>query len=168
MSVTAEEKRRQNAASLKKWRNANPERAHAIAKRCRTRHQASDSLRLKRWRNNNRSRNNASYKRWLNADVRRRLAARMRTRIAWAVRHGTKAAPTLKLLGCSIEELKQHLEAQFKPGMSWSNYGLWHVDHRRPCAAFDLALPAQQEKCFHYTNLQPMWGIENIRKGDKV
>ena len=60
-----------------------------------------------------------------------------------------------------------HLEAQFKPGMTWDNYGLkgWHVDHIRPCASFDLRDPEQQRRCFHYTNLQPLWAEENLKKG---
>jgi hypothetical protein len=53
--------------------------------------------------------------------------------------------------------------------MTWENHGRygWHIDHIRPCASFDLADPEQQRKCFHYTNLQPLWASENMRKGDK-
>lgn len=76
---------------------------------------------------------------------------------------------TKNLLGCSIKFLKKHLESQFKLGMSWDNYGLygWHVDHIRPCASFDLSKPEEQRKCFHYTNLQPLWAEENNRKRAK-
>ena len=48
--------------------------------------------------------------------------------------------------------------------MSWNNYGKWHVDHIRPCIDFDLSKPEEQQKCFHYTNLQPLWAEENMRK----
>lgn len=53
--------------------------------------------------------------------------------------------------------------------MSWENRGNfgWHVDHIKPCASFDLTKPEEQAKCFHYTNLQPLWARENIAKGDK-
>jgi len=71
----------------------------------------------------------------------------------------------MKLVGCSIDFLKQHLENKFKPGMSWKNYGKWHIDHIRPCASFDLRKPAEQKKCFHYSNLQPLWAKENLVKG---
>jgi hypothetical protein len=66
-----------------------------------------------------------------------------------------------------VEQLRQHLEAQFTDGMSWDNYGRdgWHIDHIRPCASFDLTDPEQQRQCFHYTNLQPLWAADNIRKG---
>lgn len=72
---------------------------------------------------------------------------------------------TIKLIGCSIEQLKQHLEKQFKLGMSWFNYGKWHVDHIKPCASFDLTDIEQQKQCFNYTNLQPLWAEENLVKG---
>jgi len=71
----------------------------------------------------------------------------------------------MELIGCSAEELVAHLEAQFTEGMTWENYGEWHVDHVRPCASFDLTDPAQQRQCFHHTNLQPLWAEENLTKG---
>jgi len=74
---------------------------------------------------------------------------------------------TIKLIGCSINKLKQYLEKQFRPGMSWSNYGKWHVDHIKPCASFNLSSPEEQKLCFHYTNLQPLWAKDNIAKGCK-
>lgn len=80
-----------------------------------------------------------------------------------------KSARTMDLTGCTITELRQHLEAQFVDGMDWDNYGRngWHIDHIRPCASFDLADPDQQRQCFHYSNLQPLWEADNIRKGAK-
>jgi hypothetical protein len=77
-----------------------------------------------------------------------------------------KSNRAIILTGCSKQELKQHLESQFQPGMSWDNYGKggWVIDHIKPCAAFDFTDPKQQEECFHYTNLQPMWEIENMKK----
>ena len=77
---------------------------------------------------------------------------------------------TKELIGCSLEELKIHLENQFTKGMNWKNYGRngWHIDHILPCASFDLTDLEQRKKCFHYTNLQPLWEIDNIRKSDKV
>jgi hypothetical protein len=76
---------------------------------------------------------------------------------------------TLELLGCTVPELKVHLEQQFQEGMSWDNYTKngWHVDHIRPCASFDLSDPEQQRQCFHYTNLRPLWARDNLVKGSK-
>jgi len=52
--------------------------------------------------------------------------------------------------------------------MSWDNYGEWHVDHKRPCASFDLSKLKEQRVCFHYMNLQPLWAAENLSKGTKT
>lgn len=85
-----------------------------------------------------------------------------------------KCARTIWLLGCTAPELRKHLEAQFKDKMSWDNYGRgfnnkkeWHIDHIKPCSVFDLANPEEQQKCFHYLNLQPLWAKENLEKGNK-
>ena len=51
--------------------------------------------------------------------------------------------------------------------MSWDNYGLWHIDHRVPCVKFDLSKPIEQQKCFNFKNLQPLWAIDNLKKGAK-
>ncbi len=81
-----------------------------------------------------------------------------------------KSAKTMILLGCSIPEFKAHLESKFKPGMNWSNHTKdgWHIDHILPCASFDLTDPEQQRKCFHFTNLQPLWATDNRSKSDRV
>ena len=82
--------------------------------------------------------------------------------------NGKKTKGTMKLVGCTPGQLKQHIEKQFKPGMSWEQRHLFHIDHIIPCASFDLTKLSQQKKCFHYTNLQPLWAIDNIKKGAKL
>jgi len=57
------------------------------------------------------------------------------------------------------------LKSNFKPGMSWDNYGEWHIDHIKPLILFDLTKRSQMLKAVHYTNLQPLWANENISKG---
>ena len=79
-----------------------------------------------------------------------------------------KSVRTLRLLGCTTSELKRHLESLWLPGMCWENYGKWHIDHILPCASFDLLQVSEQRKCFHYTNLQPLWAVDNHRKGARV
>lgn len=72
-----------------------------------------------------------------------------------------------KKLGCNVEILKKHLESQFQPGMSWENYGEWHVDHKIALStAWELG-PEEFAKSCHYTNLQPLWALDNIRKGNR-
>lgn len=92
-----------------------------------------------------------------------RIAHNLRCRIRKAI--GRKSDSTIALLGISFDELKIYLENMFEPGMSWDNYGEWHIDHIKPCASFDLNDPKQQEQCFHYTNLQPLWAYDNQSKG---
>ena len=72
-------------------------------------------------------------------------------------------------LGCSVEELKRHLEKQFQPKMNWENYGLygWHIDHIKPLVNFDLTNREQFLEACHYTNLQPLWAEDNLSKGAK-
>ena len=99
----------------------------------------------------------------------------IRTRIKDALTYNRitsikKTQRTEKLLGCTIEKCKIYLESLFKEGMSWDNYGYrgWHIDHIVPCSAFDLTNIEEQKKCFHYTNLQPLWAKDNLSKGDKL
>jgi hypothetical protein len=63
--------------------------------------------------------------------------------------------------------LKAYLEAKFKPGMSWDNYGEWHIDHIIPLNDFELTIREQFLDAVHYTNLQPLWKAENLSKGIK-
>jgi predicted RNase H-like nuclease (RuvC/YqgF family) len=106
-----------------------------------------------------------------------KVLVNLRSRIYSVLKGIYKSKKTIDLLGCSIEKLKQHLESNFKLGMSWDNYGTgwkgkgmqeWHIDHKIPCSSFDLSKPSEQRKCFHYTNLQPLWARENISKKDKI
>lgn len=72
----------------------------------------------------------------------------------------------MDMIGCSLEMLRGYLEAQFKPGMTWENMGEWHIDHVIPCEAFDLSAASSQKQCFNYTNLQPLWRMDNFKKSD--
>lgn len=95
---------------------------------------------------------------------------RSRMYIALSHRMATKSDKTINLLGCSIGTLINHIESMFSPGMTWDNKGRngWDIDHIIPCSSFDLSNPEQQKICFHYTNLQPLWHIDNIKKGSRT
>jgi len=97
-------------------------------------------------------------------DINYRLTENLRKRLNHALKGDTKFSSVLKLLNCSLEFLKKHLEKQFTKGMNWNNYGRWHVDHIKSCCTFDLNKLNEQKKCFHYTNLQPLWAEENCSK----
>ena len=96
------------------------------------------------------------------------ITGRLRCRINQVLRGQNKSASTAELTGCTWKELIHHIEKQFTDGMSWDNRHLWHVDHILPCASFDLSKPEEQRKCFHYTNLQPLWAKDNMRKGSNI
>jgi hypothetical protein len=98
-------------------------------------------------------------------DINFKLLNNMRCRIGQAVRN--KSGRTMELVGCSIDDLRKHLELQFTGGMTFKNYGSWHVDHIKPCSRFNLTNPSEQRECFHYTNLQPLWAEDNQTKSDK-
>lgn len=97
-----------------------------------------------------------------------RLACALRTRLVVAVREDSKSGSAVRDLGCTIAELKAHLESKFQPGMTWENWSLhgWYIDHIRPLASFDLTDREQLLQAVHYTNLQPLWATDNIRKSD--
>jgi hypothetical protein len=105
-----------------------------------------------------------------NNDINFKIKMLCAHRIRESIKHGFKSKSTLQLIGCSIQHLRSHLESQFTEGMSWDNYGLfgWQIDHIVPCSSFDLSKPEEQEKCFHYTNLQPLWAKDNLSKSNKL
>ena len=79
-----------------------------------------------------------------------------------------KQDKTYDLLGCSKSEFINYFESLFTEGMSWDKMGNEiHIDHIKPCCSFDLKEEEEQKKCFHYTNLQPLWAAENLSKGGK-
>lgn len=92
--------------------------------------------------------------------IRNAMSARM-----WAALKGGKDFALFSRLGYSLQDLIAHLEARFSEGMSWENYGQWHVDHKRPCASFDLTQEDQFAECWALDNLQPLWAEANVRKG---
>ena len=97
--------------------------------------------------------------------VQRRIAQRLRTRLWMALKGRPKVKSTIQFLGCSIDELKRYLSARFLPSMTWKNYGKWDIDHIQPFDFFDLSKLEELEICCHYTNLQPLWHLDNLRKG---
>jgi len=100
--------------------------------------------------------------------IKRLIANQLRQQLRQFLGSKNKGSPEMReLIGCSVSELKKHLEAKWKLGMSWDNYGQWHIDHIVPCAAFDLTNEDDRKRCFHWSNLQPLWAAENFAKSDK-
>lgn len=116
----------------------------------------------------NKEKRNIYLKELYNGDINHKIKVIKRTRIRLALKGIDKCDDTLNLLGCSIDYFKKYIEKQFKKGMSWDNYGtVWHIDHRIPCSWFNLINPEEQKRCFHYSNLQPMFSSENLSKRDR-
>ncbi len=132
------------------WIRSNRERRRASKRKSYLKHREKILAVNKAWAK--RQRNKISY----------RLLRACRTRMWCALRGiGAKADSTLQLIGCSVQDLRTHLQEQFLPGMTWDNYGVWEIDHKVPCASFNFAIEDEQRRCFHFSNLQPLWGIDN-------
>jgi predicted transcriptional regulator len=101
-----------------------------------------------------------------------KLVANFRTAIYQVLKESNveKNGHYFDILGYTPEELINHLEKQFTEGMTWENYGEFHVDHKLPISSFNIKEIGDEEfmKCWSLDNLQPMWGEENIRKSNKV
>jgi plasmid maintenance system antidote protein VapI len=128
---------------------------------------------LVKWRKENREKINKKILQYEKnrklTDPEFKLLKTLRSRLACAIKrqNSSKNNTTIELLGCSVSFLKGYLAAKFKEGMTWENHGEWHIDHIKPCASFNLLDEEEQKKCFHYTNLQPLWASENLSKGCK-
>jgi len=105
-----------------------------------------------------------------NTDIKFKLSIVLRTRLNAAIKNGQKAGSAIKDLGCSVDLLKSYLESKFLPNMTWDNWGKdgWHIDHIIPISSFDLTNRDELLKACHYTNLQPMWALDNFMKSDKI
>lgn len=97
-----------------------------------------------------------------------KLLCNLRKRVSVLLRGKNKSAKTLDLIGCSAEQFKEWIEAQFESWMNWDNYGTgWEIDHIKPCSAFDLAHTGDQRACFNFSNCQPLSLGVNRSKRDK-
>jgi len=148
----------------KQWRLDNKEKKEQYNKQ----YYLDNREKLKQYRLNNKDYHNKYQRHRLKTDPIFKIIKYQRIRMRAVLKGKSKCESTIKLLGCSAEYCWNHLEQKFKTGMTRDNYGLWHVDHIIPCASFDLNDPEQQKICFHYTNLQPLWAIDNMKKGAKL
>lgn len=105
----------------------------------------------------------------IKTDINFKLSRNLRSRLRTALKNNAKNGSAVKDLGCSIEFLKQYLESKFQPGMNWENHGLkgWHIDHIIPLCTFNLVNRQEFLKACHYTNLQPLWAIDNLSKSKR-
>jgi hypothetical protein len=141
-------------ATVEKWRNQNRDKVRAInrasAKKNRASNRKKEHIRLQ-------------------TDVQYRLAKTLRSRLGKLIKGQCKTASAVRDLGCSIPELILYIESKFNPGMTWDNWSFtgWHIDHIMPLCSFDLTDREQLLRAIHYTNLQPLWALENLAKNGR-
>jgi hypothetical protein len=98
-----------------------------------------------------------------------KMRCKIRSQIYKALRGHRKMHGTQVYLGCTLDEFKQWIESKWVRGMSWDNYGrAWHIDHLVPQSYFDCSKEEELRRCFHFTNLRPLWARKNMRRGAKV
>lgn len=121
------------------------------------------------WRTNNRDyiREKRNLRR--RVDPQHLMAIRLGNRLRMAIKKGYKNGIAIRELGCSIQDFKIYIESLFLPGMSWGNWSAkgWHLDHIKPLSLFNLLDEQERMEACHFTNIQPLWAIDNIRKGNK-
>ena len=124
------------------------------------------------WLNNNKEKMNKYYREYrkesYSKNISLRIANRIRVRLWRAMRGIRKIDRFGEYTGCTKEFLVEHLESKFQSEMSWSNYGQWHIDHIKPLSSFNLSDPEQLKQACHYTNLQPLWAVDNLKKGNRL
>lgn len=124
----------------------------------------------KKHRIENKIRYNEYFKTRRKFDLQFRIAGNLRNRLRQALNNDAKVGSAVKNLGCTVAQLKVYLESKFQPGMTWDNWSVtgWHIDHIVPLSSFDLTKASEIQKACHYSNLSPLWSIDNIRKSNYV
>lgn len=166
--------KKQKRESSNKWKEKNKEKTLELTNDWRKNNPDKSKEASNNWKRNNREKVRVGklkrHKERLKTDEQYRLMCNIRKRMQNAIKtqSGIKAYKSIELLGCTGNEAKEYLESKFQTNMSWDNYGEWHVDHIAPIASFNLIIPTEQKKCFHYSNLQPLWAEDNLKKSNKV
>ncbi|MHA2013328.1 MAG: hypothetical protein ACTSWG_13240 [Candidatus Helarchaeota archaeon] len=162
----------------RKWKNYRMKNLQKEKRRWKNWYQINKSIRGdygKNYRQENKDRLSIKRRQYylnrVKKDKRFKFISNIRKRIRAGLNGKSKSLKSMFLIGCEVDYLMYHLQCQFKKGMTWDNYGYgkgkWVVDHIKPCASFDLTKKFDQCKCFHYTNLQPLWWLDNLKKGSK-
>ena len=103
--------------------------------------------------------------------LKNRLSNSISNSIRSSIKKGSKKHIKWEILvGYSLDKLKKHLERQFTQGMSWDNYGEWHIDHIDPVSIFNFNCPEDIDfkRCWNIKNLRPLWALDNIKKHAKL
>ena len=168
-----------NRTRVKKWKKDNPDRVKINRvkeyENRKEKYHSDEEYRNKHkksvieWRSRNPDKVK-EYRKINNSRLDVRITGNLRSRLRAAIKNNYKNGSAVRDLGCSISEFKKYLESLWQSGMTWGNYGLygWHIDHINPLSSFDLTDMDQFFTACHYTNLQPLWAIDNLKKGSKT
>jgi len=172
----------------KRWAEKNPEKRKEATKRWENLNKGKVKKYHCQYEKDNKEKRNAQHKLWREmhpeifcaslkkcretriATAYGKLNKNMATAICRSLKGNKKNRHWEFLVGFTTEQLKQHLESQFKEGMSWGNYGKWHLDHRVPIAVHNYEKPEDIDfkRCWSLTNFQPLWAKENKIKNAKL
>jgi hypothetical protein len=176
-----QETKEEQKEKCKEWREKNKDYMKAKMKEWLEANSEHKKQKDKEYRETHKEQYNKNHREWTrkNYEDMKTNPDRQQEFILHKIRHNTarrireilkqkKSETTMKYVGCSLEELKAHLEGLFVEGMTWENYGsTWHIDHKIPCDAFDMSNEKEATACFYYKNLQPLFSADNIRKLNK-
>jgi hypothetical protein len=171
---------KENSEKIKKRSRAyyktNSEKIKKYAKKYKEKDPEKYTERTKKWREENpikfKKQRSDYWKKRSGADIHFKLRntvsclIRKRLRFHSSSKNGKS---TFSFLPYSVNDLVKHLENLFQEGMTWKNYGKWHIDHKIPDCKFDYKFVSDKEfqECWALKNLQPLWAKENIKKGGK-
>lgn len=173
-SKMTDEQRRKQSELTKAWRQKNKERVAFLKNKWKEENLEKHRLMEQKYRDKtkdkrkeyDKERNKLNY-----TDPMHRIKKNQQRRLTRELLRVNKGRSqrTLKYIGCTLDELRKHIEGLFLPGMTWENYGTfgWHVDHIIPQSSFDFSDEEQIKKCMNYKNLQPLWWRDNLSKGDR-
>ena len=144
-----------------KWRRDNPERMSQLAKEWGRKHPERRREAVRKY-------NKLHPEKWkaYHGIPKIRLRNNISRQIGLALKGNKKGYHWESLVGYTLDELRKHLEKQFESGMTWENYGQWHIDHEIPVSAFNFSKPEHIDfkRCFALKNLRPLWKHENLSK----
>lgn len=159
--------------AVARWRKANPQREAEKVRKYYHRNAEKLRARNQQWRDDNPEKARAAATESAR-NRRKRIDVRVHdsvgNRLRGSLRSGKDYIATFDILGYTLDTLMAHLEHQFLKGMSWDNYGSWHIDHITPLASFDISGMDDPElkRAWCLTNLRPIWAGENLRKSCKI
>jgi hypothetical protein len=172
-----------NKFSSIKYRKENVEKIKEYNKAYREENKLKLAKQAKEWRENNKEYLKQKKKEWQitfkkkygiahttfqrQNNINERIKHNIRVRINKALKDINKSGSAVEELGCSFDYFKEHISSQFQEGMTWDNYGEWHIDHIKPLDSFDLSDLDEFKEACNYKNLRPLWAKDNLSKGSK-